>query len=403
MRKRSSSGGGSSSPQSFTFCGGGDIESSCKTPSILKPLEIKTKIKSSLSYNYSPSPTSDELSKDMINIKQFSPDDIIIIDKIASGGFAEVFKIQIHSTIYAGKRMLKSRSQIQRNVDKFANELVKMNRIFQLGCSRVLKLVGYCFDKENQNYWIVTEFINVGDLYSIIHCKEQTLKSHHYGLERIRNEYSKLIELIHNDMNVKIKLALDIAKCIDELHSLTRYAHLDVKSLNILVDENLQIRVGDWCDAKLVDESREHYLTPFQPHGTIYWMAPEIVKQNVFCQKSDIYALSIVFTELLILGKPYPGLNVLDVKEKLERPIISNPANNNNTDNTNSDNQINNTDNIPYRMNIIEILEQKGCDITNQCRNFISLIEDMWKEDVSERLSSKQVVERLSNLLESDE
>ncbi|KAG2372971.1 hypothetical protein C9374_013001 [Naegleria lovaniensis] len=162
-----------------------------------------------------------------------------------------------------------------------------------------------------------------------------------------------------------------------EIHENSKYAHLDVKSLNFLIDKHLNVRIADFCDSKIVDIQQQDHLTPFQPHGTIYWMAPEVMKQSKFCQKSDVFSLSIVFCEILTLSKPYPGMNVLDVKEKIERHASP-----------------------PFRMNLLEMLKSSLIVIDENVRDFIQIIEDMWKEDVSERLSSKQVVGRMKILLE---
>ena len=111
--------------------------------------------------------------------------------------------------------------------------------------------------------------MDMGDLYSIVHHMElKTVEMKDNELHQVR---SGLILKIQKDFNVKIKLALKMAQCISQVHEKSPYAHLDVKSLNFLVDNQLEVKITDFCDAKMVDKSQLHDLTPFQPHGTIYW------------------------------------------------------------------------------------------------------------------------------------
>nr|CAG4719759.1 unnamed protein product [Naegleria fowleri] len=334
---------------------------------------------------------SEQELQELKQVQSFKSNEIEIVSKIATGGFSEVYQVKIEHSMYAGKKMLANRAQLERNIQKFKDELLVMNRLWKCGCKKITKLVGYCF--ENPVFWIVMEFMDLGDLHSIIHFKtsneslqrenqinvnKMSTTSDHSGKMNIRsNEEIELIKSIQTDFRVKMKLAHDMALALMEIHEKSKYAHLDVKSLNFLIDKELNVRIADFCDSKIVDMQQKDQLTSFQPHGTIYWMAPEVMKQSKFCKKSDVYSLSIVFCEILTLSKPYPGMNVLDVKEKIER-------------NTSP----------PFRMNIVEMLKSSLIIVDEYIRYFIQIIEDMWKEDVSERLSSKQVVGRMKILLE---
>jgi len=286
------------------------------------------------------------------------------LEKIAAGGFAEVYKVNIlhQQGLFAGKKMLASRSQLARNVWKFKNELLTMARLKSSGCDRVVNCVAFLFDVKSREYWIIMEYLEKGDLHSIINEKK---------------ELDEKSLMIRNDFSMKVKIAHNIAKSMMDIHEKTPFAHLDIKSLNILLDENLECKIADFCDAKVVNTLLPNHMTPFEPHGTIYWMAPECIKSNKFNQKSDIYGLSIVFSELLILSKPYPGMNVLDVKEKIEKQHGT-----------------------PYRMNIVDIMKKANMEVTEHVIQFISIIEDMWKDEAEHRPTARQVVERLDHLLE---
>ncbi|KAL9644548.1 hypothetical protein ABK040_009412 [Willaertia magna] len=288
-------------------------------------------------------------------IKCFSFKEIEIIEKLATGGFSNVYKIKILDKIYAGKRMLSNRTSLIKNINKFKRELLLMKRFIELNCNGITKLEGYCFEKESNEYWIILEFMNLGDLYGILHCNH------------LINDNYLIIDKIRNDLNIKLNIAKKIAFCLMEIHENTKYAHLDIKSLNILLNTNLDVKLSDFCDAKkaILDSN------PFETHGTIYWMAPECMKKEQFCLKSDIYGLAIIFYELLTLEKPYKGLNVLEVKELMEKNEIE-----------------------PFRMKFDHLKEKNSITL-----EFIKLIEWMWKEDPNQRPNAREVVNELNEII----
>lgn len=47
--------------------------------------------------------------------------------------------------------------------------------------------------------------------------------------------------------------------------------------------------------------------------GTPGWTAPEIFKQEKYNEKVDIYSFAVVVSELVSGGKPYSGLNPMQI------------------------------------------------------------------------------------------
>jgi tRNA A-37 threonylcarbamoyl transferase component Bud32 len=77
--------------------------------------------------------------------------------------------------------------------------------------------------------------------------------------------------------------------------------HRDIKPENILVDRNGAIKIADFGLAKLVGKTSGRRLTRTrQVMGTPHYMAPEqIEKPDTVDHRADIYALGVVFYELL--------------------------------------------------------------------------------------------------------
>ncbi|KAG2372972.1 hypothetical protein C9374_013002 [Naegleria lovaniensis] len=153
---------------------------------------------------------SEQELQQLKHVQSFKSNEIEIVSKIATGGFAEVYQVKIvnSSKIYAGKKMLANRAQLERNILKFKDELLIMNRLGQCGCKKITQLVGYCF--ENPVFWIVMEFMDLGDLHSIIHFTTNTAKQHANKNdsasvnERIRsNQEIELIKSIQTDFKTK--------------------------------------------------------------------------------------------------------------------------------------------------------------------------------------------------------
>ncbi|CAN1259334.1 Putative serine/threonine-protein kinase-like protein CCR3 [Linum perenne] len=92
---------------------------------------------------------------------------------------------------------------------------------------------------------------------------------------------------------MRIKVALDAARGIDYLHNyaVPPIIHRDIKSSNILLDENWVARVSDF-GLSLLGHDPEREFRPTKAAGTVGYIDPEY-------SKSDVYGLGVVLMELL--------------------------------------------------------------------------------------------------------
>ena len=101
--------------------------------------------------------------------------------------------------------------------------------------------------------------------------------------------------------------------------------HRDLKSLNVLLDGGRRCKVSDFGLSK--SESLNTTATQSTmggAKGTPSYMAPELLEDNLFDEKSDVYSFAIVIWEIWDGGVPWHGLQPVQITRKVvdkrERP-----------------------------------------------------------------------------------
>ncbi|KAF5199401.1 Lyk5 [Thalictrum thalictroides] len=101
----------------------------------------------------------------------------------------------------------------------------------------------------------------------------------------------------------RVQIALDVANGLLYLHNFTdpAYVHKDIKSSNILLDENLRAKIANFSLA-ISTETKEDGFFSSKFVGTRGYMAPEYLEIGLVSPKIDVYAFGVVMLEL-ITGK----------------------------------------------------------------------------------------------------
>ncbi|KAM0012065.1 putative protein kinase RLK-Pelle-PERK-1 family [Helianthus debilis subsp. tardiflorus] len=106
------------------------------------------------------------------------------------------------------------------------------------------------------------------------------------------------------DWATRIRVAAGAARGLAYLHEdcHPRIIHRDIKSSNILLDDNFDAQVADFGLAKIAIDSNTHVTTRVM--GTFGYLAPEYASSGKLTEKSDVYSFGVVLLELITGRKP---------------------------------------------------------------------------------------------------
>ncbi|KAJ0984556.1 hypothetical protein J5N97_002912 [Dioscorea zingiberensis] len=99
------------------------------------------------------------------------------------------------------------------------------------------------------------------------------------------------------------KCRRDVVRSGAYLHS-QGVIHRDLKSDNLLLNDEMRVKVVDFGTSCLETKSRKSKGNM----GTYRWMAPEMIKEKPYTRKVDVYSFGIVLWELTTTLVPFQGM-----------------------------------------------------------------------------------------------
>ncbi|KAL2523012.1 Receptor-like protein kinase FERONIA [Forsythia ovata] len=199
---------------------------------------------------------------------------------IGSGGYGKVYKGSIDggSTAVAIKRL---KSESRQGDNEFWTEIKMLSKFRH---EHLVSLIGFCND--GQERLLIYQYMAKG-----------TVSDHLYKLNRNGRTNPPL------SWELRLKISIGAARGLYYLHSRHRVIHRDVKSSNILLDENWIAKISDFGLSKMgpANDSFSHISTNVK--GTFGYLDPEYFLTRKLTRKSDVYAFGVVLFEILS-GRP---------------------------------------------------------------------------------------------------
>lgn len=95
--------------------------------------------------------------------------------------------------------------------------------------------------------------------------------------------------------------------------------HRDIKGANILVDNKGGVKISDFGISKKVDDNLLGGNRLHRPslQGSVFWMAPEVVKQTGHTKKADIWSVGCLVVEMLTGEHPWAQLTQMQAIFKI--------------------------------------------------------------------------------------
>ncbi|XP_055800624.1 receptor kinase-like protein Xa21 [Solanum dulcamara] len=108
----------------------------------------------------------------------------------------------------------------------------------------------------------------------------------------------------HLNLHQRVAVMLDAAMAIEYLHhgNVTPIVHCDLKPANVLLDEDMVARVGDFGISKILAISKSMAYT--ETLGTLGYIAPEYGSEGIVSASGDVYSYGIMLMEVLTKRRP---------------------------------------------------------------------------------------------------
>ncbi|MBA0651153.1 hypothetical protein Goklo_018516 [Gossypium klotzschianum] len=201
---------------------------------------------------------------------------------IGVGGFAAVYKgvLPTTGTEVAVKKITQSSIQ---GLREFVAEIESLGRLRH---KNLVYLQGWC--KRKNDLLLVYDYIPNGSLYSLLFNQEQGfVLSWEQRFNIIKGIAAGLLYL-HEEWELVV-------------------IHRDVKSSNVLIDADMNARLGDFGLARLYDHGTDSHTSNIV--GTIGYIAPELARNGKASTSSDVFAYGVLLLEIVCGRKPVDSRN----------------------------------------------------------------------------------------------
>ena len=225
-----------------------------------------------------------------LHVKQTWGNKYTLLNKLGSGQFGSVYRIDDADVTRINDvqriKVLKFISIDDVMLDETIDAVKEARFLSKLNCPFILSFHDSFI--EDSMFCIVTEYCEGGDLEMFI--KHKRLSQQQIDITTVLDWYLQLVIALNYIHQKKI-------------------IHRDLKTRNVFLRRN-RVKLGDFGISRMM-RSYSEYASTFA--GTPYYMSPEVLKQEGYNFKSDIWSLGCIFYELLMLDRPFTGKSIMSL------------------------------------------------------------------------------------------
>ncbi|KAG8643439.1 receptor-like kinase LIP2 [Manihot esculenta] len=203
---------------------------------------------------------------------------------LGEGGFGQVYMGSVDGQSLAIKK-LKNHRDLQ-SQGKLQDEIIVVSSVRH---KNLVELVGYCVEGADK-LLVLKYFPNKSLGYQLHECEENL------------------------DWETRMDIAKGSARGLEYLHEHCDppVIHLDIKSDNILLDDDFKPKVADFGLARFFSEAATH-ISESAIMGTKAYVDPSAIKTGQYSVKSDVYSFGVMLLELITGKRPIEdGIDVVE-------------------------------------------------------------------------------------------
>ena len=204
-----------------------------------------------------------------------------IKQQIGTGSYGVVYKVQKDNKVYVLKQIPINPNSTISQIDSVKNEAKILSSLKS-------KYVVEYYDsfEENNCLNIIMEYCEGGDLGTYI------------------SNYQKMNSNTSLNEDFIWKVFIQICFGLYDIHK-QNILHRDLKSLNIFLTKEFQVKIGDLGVARVLQNTQ--YASTFI--GTPLYLSPEICEEKPYNEKSDVWALGCILYEMASFKHPFNAKN----------------------------------------------------------------------------------------------
>ncbi|CAA7397183.1 unnamed protein product [Spirodela intermedia] len=221
---------------------------------------------------------------------------------VGSGGFGDVYRARLKDgAVVAVKRLIHVSGQGDR---EFTAEMETIGKVRH---RNLIPLLGYC--KVGEERLLVYQYMKHGSLEDVLHS---TRNDNNKSRNKNKNEKGGggggggggEVGILRLNWAARRNIAVGAARGLAFLHNcIPHIIHRDMKSSNVLLDDDLEARVSDFGMARLMSAVDTH-LSVSTLAGTPGYVPPEYCHSFRCTTKGDVYSYGVVLLELLTGRRP---------------------------------------------------------------------------------------------------